>query len=436
MFKRWNSGKKNRSRSLSTPVSVEIKEEEDEVVNSPETKENEQRVYNSDHPLDRDKTTQHVSFLPITLEKESTITSEKAGEETTISKALNWLEKATKMMFPSSSESFCKISSYSMPNILGDQYEHKKWDNKQTRKTKCSKRSRLKMRLFLPPFSQSASMEELNSVVSTILSPSSITGTSLDDESYEYNIPEALDKVSTAAEEEDNDMLVAGCILEEALRKQVIDESNLINVQLSGRLPLVDEILREEHISAWVTTLPDRYQLYRNWKLLYSTVEHGMSLRTLYYRNRNFLGPTMLAILDMDGCLFGCFASEAWKLREGYYGNGECYLWKRVTIGSLSTEPSKLKRDITAPLSGVEEAESGTTIIPIEVYRSTGANSCYMSGTKKYLAMGCGNGVMGLWLDDHLYHGTSQPCSTFNNEMLACNQDFICCRLEVWGLTP
>ena len=42
-------------------------------------------------------------------------------------------------------------------------------------------------------------------------------------------------------------------------------------------------------------------------------------------------------------------------------------------------------------------------------------------------------GVLGLWLDEDLYHGRTHTCSTFNNEILSQNEDFVCTGLEAWA---
>lgn len=45
------------------------------------------------------------------------------------------------------------------------------------------------------------------------------------------------------------------------------------------------------------------------------------------------------------------------------------------------------------------------------------------------------SGQFGLWLDGDLYHGGSHPCATFNNEVLARQEQFCIKELEAWVLS-
>lgn len=45
------------------------------------------------------------------------------------------------------------------------------------------------------------------------------------------------------------------------------------------------------------------------------------------------------------------------------------------------------------------------------------------------------SGQFGLWLDGDLYRGGSYPCATFNNEVLARQEQFCIEELEAWVLS-
>jgi len=46
-----------------------------------------------------------------------------------------------------------------------------------------------------------------------------------------------------------------------------------------------------------------------------------------------------------------------------------------------------------------------------------------------------GRGVYGLWLDGDLYHGRTQWCMTYDNDLLTTSEDFMIKCLEVWTFT-
>lgn len=42
------------------------------------------------------------------------------------------------------------------------------------------------------------------------------------------------------------------------------------------------------------------------------------------------------------------------------------------------------------------------------------------------------SGVYGLWFDGDLYHGHSQKCKTYDNDILTSNEDFVIAAIEIW----
>lgn len=145
--------------------------------------------------------------------------------------------------------------------------------------------------------------------------------------------------------------------------------------------------------------------MFCHWHLLYSTRGHGFSLTTLYNQLKGFKGPILFAVQDDNDELFGAFANQPFACRQGHYGNGETFLWK-------------IDRD-----HGL-----------LHKYPSTGKNNYFLLSEADYLAVGCGAGKFGLWLDGELLNGTSAPVPTFDNEQLSQTREFQCQGLEVWGL--
>ncbi|XP_040103301.1 TLD domain-containing protein 2 isoform X2 [Oryx dammah] len=108
-----------------------------------------------------------------------------------------------------------------------------------------------------------------------------------------------------------------------------------------------------------------------SWSLAFCTSRDGFSLQSLYRQMEGHSGPVLLVLRDQDG----------------------------------------------------------------QVFKWTGSNSFFVKGDLDSLMMGCGSGHFGLWLDGDLYRGGSHPCATFNNEVLARQEQFCINELEAWVLS-
>ncbi|XP_008057290.1 nuclear receptor coactivator 7 isoform X2 [Carlito syrichta] len=158
-------------------------------------------------------------------------------------------------------------------------------------------------------------------------------------------------------------------------------------------------LLENMHLEQLARRLPARVQGYP-WRLAYSTLEHGTSLKTLYRKSASLDSPVLLVIKDMDNQIFGAYATHPFKFSDHYYGTGETFLY---------------------------------TFSPnFKVFKWSGENSYFINGDISSLELGGGGGRFGLWLDADLYHGRSNSCSTFNNDILSKKEDFIVQDLEVW----
>nr|XP_020445063.1 nuclear receptor coactivator 7-like isoform X2 [Monopterus albus] len=168
-------------------------------------------------------------------------------------------------------------------------------------------------------------------------------------------------------------------------------------------LPTLSEtsdVLEDTHIEKLACRLPARAQGYP-WRLAYSTVKHGTSIKTLYRNLADVESPVLLVIKDMDNQIFGAFSTHSFRVSDHFYGTGETFLY------SFCPE--------------------------IKVFRWTGDNSYFVKGSTDCLQMGGGGGHLGLWLDAELYRGTTTKCATFNNQPLSTQQDFNIHSLEVWA---
>ncbi|XP_014812131.1 PREDICTED: nuclear receptor coactivator 7 isoform X4 [Calidris pugnax] len=158
-------------------------------------------------------------------------------------------------------------------------------------------------------------------------------------------------------------------------------------------------LLENMHIEQLARRLPARVQGYP-WRLAYSTLEHGTSLKTLYRKSAALDSPVLLVIKDMDNQIFGAYATHPFRFSDHYYGTGETFLY---------------------------------TFCPhFKVFKWSGENTYFINGDTSSLELGGGGGRFGLWLDADLYHGRSNSCSTFNNDILSKQEDFIIQDVEVW----
>ncbi|XP_074846717.1 nuclear receptor coactivator 7 isoform X8 [Carettochelys insculpta] len=158
-------------------------------------------------------------------------------------------------------------------------------------------------------------------------------------------------------------------------------------------------LLENMHIEQLARYLPARVQGYP-WRLAYSTLEHGTSLKTLYRKSASLDNPVLLVIKDMDNQIFGAYATHPFRCSDHYYGTGETFLY---------------------------------TFSPnFKVFKWSGENTYFINGDISSLELGGGGGRFGLWLDADLYHGRSNSCSTFNNDILSKKEDFIIQDVEVW----
>ncbi|XP_060094837.1 nuclear receptor coactivator 7 isoform X1 [Heteronotia binoei] len=195
--------------------------------------------------------------------------------------------------------------------------------------------------------------------------------------------------------------------VEEAKRRKSIcsyceEDGDENNDNEEDALPVLKNqsvLLENMHVEQLAPCLPARVQGYP-WKLVYSTQEHGTSLKTLYRKSASLDSPVLLVIKDMDNQIFGAYATHPFKFSDHYYGTGETFLY---------------------------------TFNPVfKIFKWSGENTYFINGDVTSLELGGGDGRFGLWLDADLYHGRSNCCSTFNNDILSKKEDFVVQDVEVW----
>uniref|UniRef100_H2XX66 Oxidation resistance protein 1 n=1 Tax=Ciona intestinalis TaxID=7719 RepID=H2XX66_CIOIN len=193
--------------------------------------------------------------------------------------------------------------------------------------------------------------------------------------------------------------------VEEAQRRSTLGAIELADDDTSLMPDLLDSsnLLNDDTFFQLCRHIPAR-TIGCAWKLLYSTFEHGMSLRTLYRKVTNKYHedtPVVIVVQDSNGHVFGAFCSNEPHVSEHFYGTGETFLF--------TLEPN------------------------IEIFTWSGENNFFVKGNPDSLSIGGGDGASGLWLDSDLCHGSSHTCLTFQNNPLASTEDFFIQNVEVWG---
>eukprot|EP00891_Asterochloris_glomerata_P006940 jgi/Astpho2/6940/gw1.00107.175.1_t len=154
---------------------------------------------------------------------------------------------------------------------------------------------------------------------------------------------------------------------------------------------------------ALTAAVPMRHK-WRDWQLLYSTSRDGISLKTLYRRAAGHKA-TLLVVRDAQQCVFGCFASETWKVAPRYFGTGECFVFQ--------LQPQRLMWKWWQRKNAQKR------------------NDFFQFSTGEALCMG-GAPVCALRLDAELDRGVSGISETFGSPCLAGSQDFIIGKVELW----
>ncbi|KAF0988929.1 hypothetical protein HZS_2119 [Henneguya salminicola] len=136
----------------------------------------------------------------------------------------------------------------------------------------------------------------------------------------------------------------------------------------------------------------------------YSTYVHGTSMRTLYRNMLNFKEtPSIIIIIDENKYIFGTIISCLPKISLGFYGNGECVLFRKKPGSNIA-----------------------------EFFPWSHKNTYFIKGDANFLAIGAGPNGYGLWLNEDLLNGHSNTCETFDSEILSSTTDFKCVLIEVW----
>ncbi|KAH6677768.1 hypothetical protein F5X68DRAFT_36070 [Plectosphaerella plurivora] len=218
--------------------------------------------------------------------------------------------------------------------------------------------------------------------------------------------------------------------------------------------------------------LPERLRIVEDWRLLYSLEQDGASLATLYQKAAAVYGRRIgfvLVVRDEAGGTFGAYLSEYPHPATGFFGNGECFLWRASLLAGLPPPPSADTANMniarTTTIATPNRSSFGDALSPTDLltgddtpksqpgdprpppspamsesirfkaFPYSGVNDYYINCETGFLSMGAGDGHYGLWLDDSLGRGRSGRSETFGNEPLSDEgEKFGILGIELWVL--
>lgn len=179
-------------------------------------------------------------------------------------------------------------------------------------------------------------------------------------------------------------------------------------------------VLSAAHLAALAAFLPGRTRL-AAWQLAYSTRRDGISLRSLL-RLAAGRSPTVLAVRDGAGRVFGAFCAEAWRVAPRYYGTGESFVFTALPPPGPSSLEEEALSDGDAPPAPA-----------VRAFRWSGRNAYFQLGQWEAIAVG-GGGAYALKLDGELARGASGRCDTFGSPCLASAEEFDIMHVDLWAL--
>ncbi|KAJ8444961.1 hypothetical protein Cgig2_029155 [Carnegiea gigantea] len=170
------------------------------------------------------------------------------------------------------------------------------------------------------------------------------------------------------------------------------------------------------------------------WVLLYSTLKHGISLRTLIRKSADLSGPGLLVVGDRKGAVFGGLLDCPIKPcpKRKYQGANQTFVFT-----TRYGEPRLFRSTGPGCESDVDNGKSSKSSVIAEYADHmclcfVGANRYFYLCLNDFLAFG-GGGNFALAMDGDLLTGSSGPCETFGNSCLAHDPEFELKNVELWG---
>ncbi|CAK65657.1 unnamed protein product (macronuclear) [Paramecium tetraurelia] len=151
-----------------------------------------------------------------------------------------------------------------------------------------------------------------------------------------------------------------------------------------------------------IQSIPAIYRL-ANWNKLYDIDIDGSSYHNMLQQIRQIF-PMLLIIKDFDLNIFGVYiSSEINKYFQGFKGNGETFLFNVDSKNEIRT------------------------------FVWTEKNKDFIFCDESGIGIGCGD-KFGLFIDQSLSFGYSNPCSTFENPRFTNEEKFGIMHMELWAI--
>lgn len=173
-------------------------------------------------------------------------------------------------------------------------------------------------------------------------------------------------------------------------------------IKFVPRLDQSSEILSERQIKELHMHLP-YYQQYKHFKLLYSTTKHGTSMKT-FYNNVADHNTSIVVIKDDNQQIFGGYLSEEIRNSQKFYGTGETFVFT------------------------FHNSER------IQIFQASMKNENFIYSDEDVFAMGCDDKNFAMAIREDFLKGNSHKTITFNNQVLAYDENFFVNKFEVWSI--
>jgi len=147
-------------------------------------------------------------------------------------------------------------------------------------------------------------------------------------------------------------------------------------------------------------------------ELIYSSDEHGRSMKTFYQHCARAKHTITLMEVLQTGKTIGMFATEKWHKSPKVYGDGECMLFR------LSPDP--VCYTWSHQILESTDSNDTVTIASGNLDNEEALHYEFMTGRKNFISMGSNpDGTCGLRLNEDLSKGSSAKARGFDNEPLA-----------------